>query len=265
MNVPVSPAACWAKPPSTLSRRKKVVDVWKGGLAADSGNESFLAGLLDSREQETARKFRHEMHARRYVASHAMVRMVLARYLGADPAVIRFVRNKAGKPSLHPGLASPLEFNLSHSAGVVVLAVAPGLPVGIDIEYTGRTADTAGIAQRFFTAAEFEKISRLPEDRQREAFFRCWTRKEAYAKAKGLGISIGLDSFEVPFLAGDPGALLSSDRFPCDAGVWHFLDIPAGEGYVCSLALPESPDQVNYYRFDAADFPGPAEKPGGDH
>ena len=148
---------------------------------------------------------------------------VLARYLGRAPV---YVAGPRGKPALEGG---EIEFNVSHSGGLVALAVARGRAVGVDIERITETPPRARIAEHFFAPAEVAALRALPADEQTEAFFRCWTRKEAYLKARGDGLSVELASFAVS-LDRDPRAGMTDTR-------WSFHSFTPAPGYAGAVVL----------------------------
>jgi 4'-phosphopantetheinyl transferase len=151
------------------------------------------------------------------------VDQVLARYLGRVPV---YVKGPRGKPALVGG---EIEFNVSHSGGLVAVAVARGRAVGVDIERITKTPPRGRIAEHFFAPAEVAALRALPADEQTEAFFRCWTRKEAYLKARGDGLSVELASFAVS-LDADPRAGMA------DAG-WSFHTFTPAPGYAGAVVV----------------------------
>jgi 4'-phosphopantetheinyl transferase len=140
------------------------------------------------------------------------------------------VYNAFGKPDLSPEFGSRLTFNLSHSAGLALIAIATDSSVGIDLEYIRAQSDYADVARRFFSAAEVDQLNALPSDRYAEAFFSCWTKKEAYVKACGEGLALPLDSFSVP-LTTDPA------HSPVDLCGWSLYTLRPAPGYAGALAI----------------------------
>jgi 4'-phosphopantetheinyl transferase len=161
--------------------------------------------ILSADERERAERFHFERDRERFVIRRGTLRELLALYLGEAPAGIRFCVNRFGKPAL-PG--TRLRFNLSHSHGVALYAFAEGREVGCDIERSDPRFAAEHIPERLFSAREARALRALPARSQTEAFFRGWTRKEAYLKARGLGLSMPLDSFDVSLAPGEPATLL---------------------------------------------------------
>ena len=169
-----------------------------------------------------------------------MLRDLLGRYLQTQPGQIRFVYNAFGKPDLSPEFANRLKFNLSHSAGFALIAIATASNVGVDLEYIQAQSDYTDIARRFFSAAEVDYLNALPNHLYTEAFFSCWTKKEAYIKACGEGLAIPLNSFSVP-LTSDP-AHTPVDLYVASKGVvparrWSLFTLRPAPGYAGALAI----------------------------
>jgi 4'-phosphopantetheinyl transferase len=153
------------------------------------------------------------------------------------------VYNAFGKPDLSPEFGSRLTFNLSHSAGLALIGIAAASSVGVDLEYIRAQSDDAEVARRFFSAAEVDHLNALPSHRYAEAFFSCWTKKEAYVKACGEGLAIPLDSFSVPLTA-DPAQApvdldVASDSI-VPARRWSLYTIHPAPGYIGALAIQGS-------------------------
>ncbi|MGA8222505.1 MAG: 4'-phosphopantetheinyl transferase superfamily protein, partial [Candidatus Acidiferrales bacterium] len=174
------------------------VHVWR--IALDVNGEGIQAArdVLSEDEIEKADRFRFELDRRRFAIAHAGMRKILAGYLGCDAKQLIFEYDEKGKPRLRDTFnARELNFNLSHSGQLSLLAVAPKISVGIDIETVNPKFTCQEIAGRFLSRDEIRNLLTLPEEQRTEAFFTCWTRKEAYIKARGDGLSIPLNSFSV--------------------------------------------------------------------
>lgn len=193
--------------------------------------------LLDDEERARSRRFVHRVDRSRFVIAHASLRLVLARSIDVDPAAIRYDHGPHGKPRLAPGLRR-LEFNLSHSQELALLAVTRDRPVGVDVEclrvISGGVQD---LSDAPFSDTERKALRALPPAERRTGFFRCWTRKEALIKATGEGLSRDLDSFDVDVGAGCEYAILQIDgRIGEDTG-WLLRDLPAPPGYAAAGAV----------------------------
>ena len=197
----------WKPAPSRPTIRDEL-HLWRVELEIHPHQIEPLERTLSSTEHERAQRFRFPQHRRRFVVRRGVLRDVLGRYLSVAPERIEFEKNRYGKLSVI-GQETPNEirFNLSHSADLATIALTRGREVGVDIEQIKPERATSQIARRFFASSETKAITALPSDEQTVAFFRCWTRKEAYIKAKGQGLSLPLSSFEVTVAANQPPAL----------------------------------------------------------
>ena len=157
---------------------------------------------------------------RRFIAAHAGLRELLGRYLGADPNEVRFVHNEFGKPALSGQFGGRLEFNLSHSADLALIGIAADAEIGVDLEHVRDEPDFIEIAQWYFAENEAEELNRLPSEHRARAFLGSWTRKEAYAKARGQGLG------ETNEIAQPPG--------------WSLYSLQAAPGYVGALVVEGS-------------------------
>lgn len=193
------------------------------------------AALLDDAERARAARFRFEDHQHDYIVFHALLRALLARYLGAAPGELRFTQTAEGKPLLE-GLA----FNLSHSADRALLAVTAGEPVGADLELEREDLDALAIADRYFFGAELEAVraaASVSAAAGRHSFFRHWVAKEAVLKGVGLGLGFPLDRFGVHFSAGRGSARIVSLDAGRVAPDWCLQMLEVGAGCPGAVAL----------------------------
>jgi 4'-phosphopantetheinyl transferase len=195
--------------------RENELHVWRVELGAM--REAASDAVLSEMERHRARQFRFERDRRRYVAAHVALRRILAGYLEAAPASLQFSTTDHGKPELADG--PDLRFNLSHSGDCALVAVTWGRRVGVDIEQHRDDLECMALARTFFSRQEIRELEQVCASERRRAFFDCWTRKEAYVKAVGLGLSHPLDAFSVPSQADldEPFALSS----PVDGIDWR--------------------------------------------
>jgi len=214
------------------------VHVWRTGTEVSPSRLALLAGLLAPDEHARARRFLYEEDRRRYIVARGVLRSILARYLEVEPGAIEFRYGAHGKPSLaeSPGVRD-VRFNLSHSYRWALHAFAVGREVGVDVERIRPETDIMGIARHSFSPVEVEALTSLPEGQRREAFFNCWSRKEAFIKAHGEGIALGLSRFDVTVRPGEPAALLRFEDGPAEAARWSMRALDAGEGYKAALAV----------------------------
>lgn len=217
------------------------VHVWRAPLPAPSAEIPRLAQLLSADEKERAERIRFQRNRNGFIFARGMLRTLLGGYLGKSPAELRFAYSTHGKPSLAASEACTLTFNLSDTDGMVVFAFARERRLGIDVERVRRDFEVEPIAERFFSLAELLALREVPEEHRHEAFFCCWTRKEAYIKALGEGLSHPLRRFDVSLLPGATAALLSTRPDPAEAHRWLLRDIPIAPGHVAALAVEANP------------------------
>jgi 4'-phosphopantetheinyl transferase len=184
------------------------IDVYWDRIDADEAVIDRLQSLLAPDECAQAAYFRRDEDRRRYVVRHGRLRLLLAQYLDRAPAEIRFGRNEFGKPA---PIGSEIRFSLSHSRDVALYAVARGCEIGCDLEWRDPGFAYAPVADSLFSRDERATLRALPPERRRAAFFRCWTRKEAYVKARGQGLSWPLDRLDVLAEAADESAPVQCD------------------------------------------------------
>ncbi len=212
------------------------VHLWRLDLEAIGGDESRWQQLLSPDELTRAARFHFSLDRQRFVATRAWLRMILAGYLGTDANGLSFAYSKREKPSLGSAHAeNGVTFNVSHSAGIALLAFARRREIGVDVEQLRRNSDLEAIARRFFSAHEQSQLAALPAEEKVDAFFRCWTRKEAYIKATGDGLSLPLSQFDVSLAAGKKNALLATRPDGAEAERWLLQEVPAGPGYVAAV------------------------------
>ena len=204
------------------------VHVWGATVAGLLPRLPALRNWLSGDERERAAAFHFESHRAAYIAAHGVLHDVVARYVGIDRAGITFATDGAGRPSLAERAAG-VDFNLSHAGDAVLVAVAAGQSVGVDVEEISSAPDTMALAERFFAREEIDEIRSSPEGRA--AFFGCWTKKEAVVKAIGRGLSIPLDSFVV-------GAFAPRQRVRvADDGALTVVDLDLAAGYAGAVAM----------------------------
>jgi 4'-phosphopantetheinyl transferase len=207
--------------PSELSQTS--VHIWRLRIGAWEDVEQRLGKVLSVDEADRALRLRSVTQRRLFVATRGALRSLLGRYLDIDPAQIQFSYGLSGKPWL-PSTAG-IQFNVSHSAGMAVVAITRGCPAGVDLEYMDLMTDLLDVASRFFCLEETEELKSLAPRELNRAFFRCWTRKEAFAKATGEGLRVPLDHFRVTVRPGLPPRLVHIRHNRLDAKEWLLRDL----------------------------------------
>src|SRR5215469_7012517 len=221
------------------------VHVWRTDLDAALGLIGPLEHVLSVDERQRATRFHRSLDRERFVLSRAFLREVLSVYVETDPAELQFAVAAGGKPALRAAAgAEPVHFNLSHAEAIALLAVTAAGPVGIDIERVRGDFEHNAIARQYFSAAECQEYFRLGDGERPTAFARLWTRKEAYLKALGDGLSRPLESFTVATLSGtdaaSPGFVGTHDA----TGGWIVFGIDAPPGFEAALATRAPMPQV---------------------
>ena len=242
----------WHVPPIEVTLPENGVHVWRASLSRkdndniDGSNKSedsrfsSLQHLLSVEERERAGKFYFERDRHNWVVAHGILRILLARYLDTDPRSLRFETNAYGKPLLaSPQSGANLHFNLSHSGNLALYAFAFDRQVGVDVEYMRSGIDYEELARHHFSHHEYAALQSLPVAQQEEAFFLCWSRKEAYIKARGMGVSIPLEQFDVSLAPGESAELLGSRESPLAPTQWSLCSLAPGTGYVGALAVED--------------------------
>ena len=244
----------WKSMPETLTLGPDEVHVWRVSLNMSAPELERLAKLLHPEEQGRAERFHYKKDHDRFIAARGMLRTLLGLYLNVRPEQLSFCYSKYGKPELADVSAGDrLRFNLSHSKLLALYAFTYKRDLGIDIEFIRPDFDSIGIAGRFFSPREASTIRALPPNIQQEAFFACWTCKEAFIKAKGKGLSYGLNQFDVTVAPEGPAKLLSINGSTEEASRWSLYGLAPGPGFAAALAVEENglkpKCQVCYYSF----------------
>jgi len=236
----------WFPAPPSLSLSTGEVHVWRMRLEQPPElQENYLRTLAED-ERARANRFHFDLHRRHFVVARGFLRALLARYLDTTPEAVRFAYGPYGKPMLDgEHREGSLRFNASHSGDWAVYAFVQDQEVGVDVEHVKKDFETEGIAERFFSAREVQTLNALPEIEKPAAFFRCWTRKEAYIKAIGSGLSHPLDSFDVTLAPGEPPALSRVEG-------WSLFALDVAPDYAAALALEGSGHSVHKFELRSA-------------
>jgi 4'-phosphopantetheinyl transferase len=226
----------WCQPPAELPWPHEEVHVWRATLAWPDAAARRLEQCLSADERDKMQRFRFEKDRRRYLIGRGMLRTLLCRYLEVAAQDLRFETAAAGKPHLASGQGQ-LQFNLAHSGEYVLIAIADGRAVGIDVEEIDDDFDAREVAAHFFSPGEQRDLETLTGRARIEAFFECWTRKEAYVKARGEGLSLPLEQFDVSLRPGEPARLIATRPDPAEATRWQLSGLDVADGYKAALAV----------------------------
>lgn len=217
------------------------VHVWHASPGTTEFDRDSAAELLSPDENTRMGRFHFDKDRNNFLFSRSMLRMVLASYLGIFPAELVFAYSAHGKPSLAKSSVR-LDFNMSHSSGDLLIATSLGRKIGVDLERVRHDLNVHEIAQRFFSQAENKSLHAMPERSCYEAFFLCWTRKEAFVKARGEGLSCPLSSFDVSVEAGEGKINLVTRPDPDEARRWELWSLSGVPGFASAVAVEVAHD-----------------------
>ncbi len=218
------------------------IHVWTARLDPPEQEVTAARRLLDREETTRADRFRFEVHRRRFTVGRAFQRTILGAYLGRPPASLVYLYGPKGKPALAPGHgAGTLDFNLSNSEEMALIGVTAGRELGVDIELVRELSDLEALAERFFSTDESRILLALPEAARPTGFFNCWTRKEAYLKAIGDGLSAPLNAFDVTLVPGEPARMTALEGSAERAAAWRFFHLEPAAGYLGAVAIAGEP------------------------
>lgn len=253
------PPLSWAVASALPSLLPAEIQVWRIDLEQPAPVEEQLAALLTPDEQARAARFASSSLRRRYQVARGALRWLLGNYLGRKPADLRLGYGPHGKPFVQDETGNParLCFNLSHTQDMALLALAWEAAVGVDVEYTRRAApELESIARRFFAAGEYRALVNLPAAERWAAFLRGWTRKEAFIKAVGDGLSHPLAAFEVTLEGEESAEILSINGDSAEAAHWTLAHLDPAPDYVGALAIRQRHWPIRAWRLPAVPTEG---------
>ena len=231
----ILPDTQWTQSPVHPTLSADEVHVWRAGLDRPAAE---YARLLSRDEQARADRLRFEQLQRRFIVGRGILRVILGRYLNVSPEEVEFEYHPNGKPALSSRLLhAALCFNLSHSDELLLLAVTYHRAVGIDLETIHSDLEVENLAEQFFSPAERVELQALPSDRRLASFFCGWTRKEAYLKARGEGLTYPLDQFTVSMDCDQPAQLLEVKGDPQELSRWSFRMLTPAPGTIAALVV----------------------------
>ena len=226
----------WHQPPPNLVLRADEVHVWSASLEQPPDRLQRLRGTLAPDECERALRFHFARDRQHFIIARGVLRDILSRYLKLAPDSLRFKYTSYGKPYLADDCGGEwLRFNVSHSGGLALYAISRQRELGVDIEQIRTDIEYSQIAANFFSEREVAALHALPPYLQLEAFFLCWTRKEAYIKGIGEGLSLPLRSFDVSLAPGAPASLLAVRGDAQEAARWTLCALEPGQSYRAAL------------------------------
>lgn len=229
---------------------EKEVHVWCANLESAADQLAAMQDTLTIAEDTRAGRFRFWRHQRRFIACRGILRLLLGRYLDIFPKDIVISYSEYGKPHL---TNNKIQFNVSHSKETALYAFCLAGDIGIDLEKIRPINDAEGIAARFFSTAEYARFQDLPVEQRNEAFFSCWTRKEAFIKAVGEGLSYPLSDFDVSFSSEEKARLNTIRGSAEEAGCWSLIPLAPMVGYKAALVVKGRGWQLSQRQFKAVD------------
>ena len=238
----------WSLPPTSLYLKKEEVHIWRASLKCTPEWHLRLRETLSEDELSRASRFVFPRDQDRFVAGRGILRSILGRYLQRPAGSIRFVYGLQGKPNLLLDHSDPpIRFNVSHSQGLAVFAFSYDREIGVDIETSRTGLEIEDIAGRYFSSSELAEFRALPPEKRPEGFLTCWTRKEAYLKAIGSGLSVSLDTFDVSLTPGKPARLVSGDN-----PRWTLFSFQPENGYAGAVVADGNDWTVRSWDFNDA-------------
>jgi len=244
----------WRVRPKTVALPGDEVHVWQAALDQNESQIAVYHRTLAADERARAERFHFSADRRRFVVARGTLRAILGVYLNRAPERITFRYSSYGKPELasEEG-ANQICFNVSHSNGMALYALSCGRQVGVDLECVRSNLEVEQIAERFFSRREVSALQELPAAVRRHAFFLCWTRKEAYIKARGEGLYLPLSQFDVSLTPGAPAALLRTRPDSEEVAHWFLQDLtPELSGYAAALAVSGGCGSLALWKWSAS-------------
>jgi 4'-phosphopantetheinyl transferase len=232
----------WPGWPGRVVVSRDEVHVWRLSLEEPLELVPRLALTLSSEERCKAERFRFVCHRNQFIFARGFLRRVVAFYLDCEPHAVQFSYSSKGKPQLDRSFhQTTVSFNLSHSNGLAMLAIGDGIQIGIDVEFVRPICNVNELAERFFSPNEVTAFRTFPDSQRLIAFYTCWTRKEAFVKASGDGLTCPLDSFDVSFADGKPAKVMGIAGSERKAAQWSIRELAPAHGYVAAVAY-KGPD-----------------------
>ena len=241
----------WKHGPASPVLWQNEVHIWRANL--DAARPKHFHDALAPEDRMQAARYRFDVDRRRFGTARASLRLILSRYLETGPAALQFELGAYGKPRLaNEQNKYGIRFNLSHSGELALIAIARYREVGVDIEFMRPDFAIDEVAEHFFSAAEVKKFCAIAPELKTQAFFNCWTRKEAYIKARGEGLSFPLDQFDVSLAPNAPAALLGNRLDRAEVSRWSFHDLFPNPGYAAALAVEGAFSRMLLWDFNPA-------------
>ncbi len=244
----------WLPPPANINLGPSSLAIWSIRLDQAKSITAGLESLLSASEKETADRFHIERNRSRYIVAHGRLRQILSRYADTAPEQLAFGHGAHGKPFLSQDCrGDSVRFNLSRSQEIGLCAVAYGQEVGVDVEWVRPLNGMEPLVHRFFSPMEIADWHEVDESQKLETFYHYWTCKEAFVKARGDGLTLPLNQFDVAFSPSAPPRLARIQGDATEAANWHLQTLTPATGYRAAVALPGLHWQVDCWRWPESD------------
>lgn len=227
----------WQSAPADLTISTTDIHIWCVVLYRSASEIHNLAQTLSESELQRAERFHFARDKNSFIIRRSALRTILSRYLNVAPNLVQFCYGPCGKPEIAANFHSTLCFNSSHSQGLALYAVTRHRKIGVDIEQIRPLPDIESIAERFFSKPENAAFKTVSAQQKLAAFFNCWTRKEAYLKATGDGLSFPLDRFSVSLTPGEPAQLLNVEGDSAAPTLWYLKALVPAPNYIAAIAV----------------------------
>ena len=244
----------WKTPPQQLILSPNHVHIWKASLSPSESQLARLQNLLATDEQIRAKRFKFLKHRRAFITARGVLRLILSQYLQIAPQSLHFGQGPHGKPFLISPTIPQLSFNVSHSHNIALYAVTLESHIGIDIEYHRKKLGVQSLIQRICSTEEKAILMALSPPEQKKGFFACWTRKEAYVKATGKGITIPLASLTVSLPPVKFVGLQQTESDEEDISHWAMSELPVGPSYTAAFAIKKINCVTSYWAWSWETF-----------
>lgn len=241
----------WKTPTEGLSLSEKDVHIWGAALDLPSSSVQELKEKLSIGERIKAERLRFERDRRRFIVARGILRLMLGCYLSIEPGAVRFCYGRNGKPRLADTFGNgTIHFNQSHSEGLALYGFTRDREIGVDIEHVREFPEMEQVAEQVFSVRENSVFRALPKSYKKEAFFQIWTRKEAFIKGTGDGLSLPLDKFEVSLVPGEPASLLRIEDDSREASRWFIQGLKPAPNYVGAFAVKTDMFETKCWRWE---------------
>jgi len=237
----------WQNSIVPFSLKTQEVDVWKVSKQIHEDRLEQYWSVLNTEERERALKFRFEKDRNCAIIARGVLRNLLSNYTGLKPENIHFEFGSNGKPAICQH--TPIQFNVSHSTDAIVFGFTKSYILGIDVECTEDDLDVENVAKSFFSETEVHSLLKLDQAYHKQAFYNCWTRKEAFIKAEGSGLSFPLKEFSVSLASSAEAELLETRWNKKEKEKWTLTAFTPAENYIGALAIKGKINNINYYTY----------------